>query len=328
MLKKLGGAFIAALAAILLASCSAAPAANNTTPGLARVSSSRVSTTGAPVPGRTLRKLPDGVFYFLAGATPGSCNLWEVRDSGAVRELTHNGELGISYFGAERPGIVVADAASGADELAQVTAHGIRYLRMSSGEGHGETPIVDDDGNLAYTAPPLRNQYFKVLFRRSFNGRARIVYRSRLPLSPTWGPGGQVAVVSQRYATATTKARSWLKVISTSNGKVSALRTNLRQFDYAIWGAHVPGIVISPYAGGAEFIGQGRHLMLPPHWAPLSWSPGGRELLVMRPPSAGKPEDLGLWTEKNPRAVALIGPADAGTVITQAAWLNRAASLK
>jgi len=272
--------------------------------------------------------LPSGVLYFLAGPTPGSSNLWEVRSSGAVRELTHNGQLGISSFGAAPQGIVVADAASGADELDRVTTHGVKSLRMSSWEGHGETPAVNDDGNLAYMAPPFRNRYFELLFRRSFNARARIFYRNRLPLGLTWGPEGRVAVVSQKYATATTKAKSWLMVISTKNGKVRALRTKLGHFDYAIWGAHAPGIVISPWAGGAEFIGQGVHLMLPRPWAPLSWRPGGQGMLVISPPSTGKPAELGLWTEKKPQTVAVIGPAAAGTVITQAAWLTKAASLK
>lgn len=327
MLNKRGGAWMATLSVILLASCSTASNLSATLPVPGR-SASSARPALAPVSGRALQSLPGGVFYFLAGTTPGLCNVWEVRNSGAVRELTRNSEFGISAFGAAHGGIVVADAAHGADELGQVTLHGIRYLPTSSWEGHGETPAVNNSAGLAYMTPPFRKKYFELLSRGSFNAKARVFYTNSLPLSmPAWGPGGQVAVVAERYRTTTAKAKSRLMVISAKDGKARTLHTGLSQFDYAIWGTNAPGIVISPWAGGAEYISHGKQLNLPSGWAPLSWSPDGKELLMKHPASPGKSEQLGLWTNRHPGTVRFIGHVSTRMIITEAIWLAEPAAL-
>jgi hypothetical protein len=328
MFEKRTSLSMVTLAVALVASCSCSGPLRGSSSSIGNATPD-VHPAAAPVPGETLRKLPSGVFYFLAGSNPGSCNIWEVRNSGVVRQLTHNGQSGISAMSAGRQGIVAADAAQGADELAQVMSSGVRYLPLGRGEGHGETPDINDNGALAYMVPPYRNNYFELGYRQSFNAHARVFFRSHLPLSgPAWGPASRVAVVAERYATDTAKPKSWLFVINETNGSAHQMAAALTQFDYAVWGTHAPGIVISTWGGNAEYISQGHHILLPHGWAPLSWSPDGQELLVIRPNPGAAGEEIGLWDELRPRIVTNIGRVASGFVITEAAWLARPASLK
>lgn len=93
-----------------------------------------------PLPRSVARRLPAGVFYLLAGPNPASYNLWEVSDTGAESQLTHNSRnFGISAFGASSAGIIMADSASGLDKLARLTLRGVRYLK----DGTGSAPAIN-----------------------------------------------------------------------------------------------------------------------------------------------------------------------------------------
>src|SRR5579859_7379916 len=114
---------------------------------------------GPPVPAPTLRRLPAGIFYVLAGR-PNiySANIWEITRSGQQVQLTHNRVgYGVSWFSASRAGVVMADASNGADELARLTAHGAQWLpagHTRQPEIGGQTPQIADDGEITYIVPP------------------------------------------------------------------------------------------------------------------------------------------------------------------------------
>src|SRR5215813_6151240 len=78
----------------------------------------------APLPLNVARRLPAGVFYFLAGPNDDSLNLWQVTNSGCERQLTHIRGFGVSDFGASRAGVILSEAPTGVDQLARLGPHG------------------------------------------------------------------------------------------------------------------------------------------------------------------------------------------------------------
>jgi hypothetical protein len=276
-----------------------------------------------PMPTATIRHLPPGVFYLLAGRRLATLQVWQIGPGGRETQLTHNPPgFAISALAASRAGIILADARYGVDDLARWTRHGASWIRPPHTPGsfiHGEAPDIRDDGQIVYETPPAGrgakgNQDFAIWVRRSFTGSQRIVYQRRAePGNPVFGPHGEIAIVRHRVA-----------VIISSTGKMRTLHFGAELGFYVpVWRDSAPALAVN-FAGhtAAEFFfPSGRREQLPGGWHPLAWSPAGGELLMQSVTS------LGIWSVSVPRQVAVIGKISPEFQIIEASWLRRKAPL-
>lgn len=270
-----------------------------------------------PLPTSTVRRLPHGTFYLLWGPVGAEENLWEVTASGQERQLSHNPRgYEIDSFAASRAGIVVSDALYNADLLARWTSHGADWLRPWHAPGpsvRGFAPDIRPDGEITYLTPSNA-----IWVRQSFAGPARIIYRyppNFAPGSPTFGPGGQVALV---VGPSLAKGQKPGVLIIFRNGIVRTLRTGFSRLggQPTVWGQNAPALVIPPLRGAEElFFPGGRRELLPEGWRALCWSPDGTQLLVVSATS------LGVWSLSNGR-IGVIGPVNRSSEVWQASWLS------
>jgi hypothetical protein len=298
-------------------------------PGAAPVTA---DSTVPPVTASSARHLPPGVFYFLGGPSTFNMNLWEVTRTGAEKELTHNSRGGpIHQFAASSAGIVLADGLyDEGDLLARLTSKGVVWLRPWRHPREyigGQAPGISATGQILYMLPPAQpgakgSKYFTYWIKRSFTGRARLIYRVKLfSGGPIFGPRGQVAIIGpsgQPFPGQKPGA-----IIISADGHVAELETGFTRMGYPpLWGPHAEAIEIPPAVGTAElFFANGKREKLPAGWQPYSWNQDGNELLML------KGAAIGLWSMTRPGKVTTVGELTPGFVVEQINWLNRRAPL-
>ena len=279
---------------------------------------------GGAIPLATARRLPPGTFYALVGPAPISYNLWSFDRSGRSSRLTDNRPgFGVSMFDASASGIVLADAASGVDELTVLTARG----PVLEPDGHASAPVIDDSGLVAYVKPPLRTPYFVIGERTLPAGATRIAYEQRTPLSTmSWGPGGALLLESNPHLPGVGSGPVVLLVLG-PDGRAKTVATPAGFDGVALWGEHASAIAVL-VGNRTDLVTPGGHLLvaLPAGWRPVAWSPSGTQLLVLEHPVRnGGYATLGLWQMANPASVMVIGPVS--TTVAQMAWLAAPAPL-
>lgn len=257
--------------------------------------------------------LPPGVLYLLAGPSDTSYNLWEVKGGRQV-ELTHDrAGYGISSFDASRAGIVLADASSGVDELARLTARGPQRLP----DDHASAPCIDGAGRIAFVKVgyPLR---FLLEVKASFVSPARVVYRASQPLILMgWGPGGALVAIGDDYPPGDGTGPERVIIVDGSGARVKAVP--LDHPGLVVWSATAPGMAVESWTNRTVYVSDtGQVLSMPTEWSPLTWSPDGRELLV------ASSDRLGLWVPGR-GAVKIVATITPGVAVGHAAWLDRPA---
>ena len=288
------------------------------------------SASTPPLPVSTVRQLPDGAFYLLAGRDLGNLNVWQITPDGRERLLTHcHRGYGIDGFAASRAGIVLAEASGGADNLARLTSHGAAWLRPHGDGGallRGSSPDIRGNGTIGYVTPPGKagghgaRADFAIWIRRSFTGQAGMLLRQRRALDgPVFGPDGGVAVegwVGQR-------GKRQPGIIIYGHGRVRRLSIGVPAIPSLVaWGEHAPALALAFPANDAELLFPGgQRQPLPAGWQPLAWNPAGSELLMQSATA------LGIWSRSAPGQVTRIGRISPGAQILQAAWLDRKAPL-
>jgi hypothetical protein len=283
-----------------------------------------------PLPAGTVRQLPDGAFYLLAGRDLGSLNVWEVTPDGRERLLTRcRPGYGIDAFAASRAGIILAEAAGGVENLARLTSRGPAWLRPHGDGGtmlRGSSPAIRADGTIGYVTPPGKSGSqgaradFAIWIRHSFTGPPGMLLRQRRALDgPVFGPGGGVAV--EGWVGPHDQRRPG--IIIYGRGPVRRLSTGVSAIPSLVaWGEHAPALALAFPANDAELLFPGgQRQALPAGWQPLAWNPAGSELLMESATA------LGIWSRSAPGQVTRIGGITPGAQILQAAWLDRKAPL-
>jgi len=280
-----------------------------------------------PLAAATVRHLPPGAFYLLAGTDLASLNVWEVTPGGQEKQLTHNQRgYGIDALAASGAGIILADAANGVDDLARWTSHGPSWLHLPHDPRslvRGSSPDIRGNGTIGYVTPPVRSATggssdFAIWTQRSFNGQAELVYRQYRPLDgPVFGPGGQIAIEGW-------DGRPGMRqptMIIYGHGGSRKLHTGVSAIPSLVaWGQHAPALAIAFPAHDAELLfPDGTRQPLPHGWQPIAWNPAGSALLMQSPTA------LGVWSPQTPGRVATIGTLTPGVQILQAVWLARKA---
>ena len=296
----------------------------------ARTPAPAASARTPPLPAGTVRQLPDGAFYLLAGRDLGSLNVWEATPDGRERLLTRGRPgCGIDAFAASRAGIILAEAAGGVDNLARLTSHGPAWLRQHGDGGamlRGSSPDIRGDGTIGYVTPPGRSGSagaradFAIYIRHSFTGPAGMLLRQRRALDgPVFGPGGRVAV--EGWVGQQGQRRPGMIIYG--RGPVRRLSIGVSAIPSLVaWGEHAPALALAFPANDAELLFPGgQRQALPVGWQPLAWNPGGSELLMQSATA------LGIWFRSAPGQVTRIGGITSGAQILQAAWLDRKAPL-
>jgi hypothetical protein len=286
------------------------------------VTTGQHGSTILPIPPSTLRHLPSGTFYILAGQTISSATLWQASAKGGERQLTQlvNGS-GISWMGASSAGIVVAAPSQSGGftvpVLGKVTAAGLSLRPHVL----AASPDIDTGGQIV-DAVPGRSGQFDLTIRRSYRSGARIAYRLRHPPGgPVWGPHHLIAISSSMHPPDTTGPRSRLLVINT-HGSARVKRTDFREISDVVWDPSAPAIAVANWSGAGELIWlNGRREKLPAGWTPASWNAAGSELLVESGP-INHPRKLGVWSRKHPTRVFVIGRLPTQLTIAQLSWVD------
>ena len=309
-------------------SAGGAPSASPNPSASAAPKTAAPGLSARPLPGGTAGKLPDGVYYLLAGRTLGSLNVWEVRPGRAVTQLTRNSSgHGVDALAASDAGIVLADATDGTDRLARWTRHGPSWLRHHH-QGpliRGSSPDIQGNGTIGYVTPPSgssadRNAEFSIWTQPSFTSQATVVYRQRRPLDgPVFGPHGQIAIEGWTGPQGDRRP----SVLIYRHGQVTTLTTRVSAIPSLIaWGRRAPALAVAFPAHRAELLfPDGTRRPLPSGWQPLAWNPPGTQLLMQ---SAGA---LGIWSASAPGRVRTVGVVTPGMQILQAVWLARQAPM-
>jgi hypothetical protein len=282
-----------------------------------------------PLLAPTVRRLPGGAFYLLAGRDLSTLNVWEINPSGQQRQLTHNKRgSGIDALAASPAGILLADGANGVDDLAMWTRHGPSWLHTPNDPRslvRGSSPDIRSNGTIGYVTPPRPSgtggsSDFAIWTQRSLGGRAELVYRQHRPLAgPAFGPGGQIAIEGWTGLPGQLKPT----VIVYRHGSSRNLQTGVSAIPSLVaWGEHAPALAIAFPAHQAELLfTDGRRQPLPSGWQPIAWDPSGSELLMQSSTA------LGLWSPQTPGQVVNLGPLTPGVQLLQAVWLAQKAPM-
>ena len=309
----------------MVAACGAVSVHVHVTRGGLTGTSSGLPATRArmPLSREVARRLPDGVFYVLAGANAGSYNLWEISNIGNEIQLTDNRlGYGISDFGASPAGIVMADASSGLDRLARLTGHGAVFLK----DGRGSAPDINPEGQIYYIRPGYdkSHAFFDLEVKKSFAAAGHVIYRQHADIiGGDWGPSHAIAVISGGHAPHTTGPQPRLLIMH-SNGAVKTINTGFgNSLSNVIWSEKAIGLAVTNWNGAGEVIPpNGSRVRLPRGWFPAAWSPSGSELLVV-----GRGPSIGIWQPKYPHVVRTIGTLSRSTMVGEFVWLPRPVKL-
>jgi len=316
-MKLLGAASLVAVMAASAGCGSIAAEIGSGQSSHARSWSSSSAKQTLPLPKSVVRRLPPGVFYFLAGPNFASCNIWEVSRAGDEIELTRNKVgYGISMFGASRAGVVMADASSGLDELARLTDAGAVFL----GHARASSPSISTSGQIISSRSPATTAgVFDLVERNTWSAADEVLYSSRAAITMNvWGPGGSIAILAGGHPPGTAGPHPRL-LVRNKNGRVTVVRTGLGDsLGGVIWGPHARDLAAISWSGAGELIKpSGRRVQLPNGWRPAAWSPSGGRLLVQGPHRA-----LGLWSPSRPGIVKAIGQVTQGVDVANFIWLS------
>lgn len=284
-------------------------------------------SAGLPLSRAVAERLPAGVFYLLAGTDPASYNLWQVSNAGTEVQLTHNNPgLGISDFGASPAGIVMADAASGYDELARLTSRGAIFLKNGDGSG----PVINSAGEICYEMPTYdksgNTTGFDLVIKKSFTAPGRVVRHQKDAITGNvWGPDQSVAVLSGSHYPGTAGPIPRVFTMDKS-GKITQIHASIQKnLSSLVWNEQGGGIGVGAWNNKGEVIYSGsRRYTLPVGWTPATWNPDGTQLLVWGP---GPGRKIGLWSPAKPNSIKVIGLLAKKFAIGDFAWLAKPAKL-
>jgi WD40 repeat protein len=267
---------------------------------------------GSPLPTPTLRRLPPGIFYLTAGTSNTSFNLWSVTKSNEV-ERTHNKSgFGISGFAASSGGVVMDDAASGVDQLAELTSNGSRVSSLFY-----ELGDIDPRGRILYIEVHTRPTTSFILgVEPRFGAPGTVVRQQPQPmLDAQWGPNGEIALLSGTHPPGSPGRSPTLLLLKGSKTTSLAIKSDVSSIT---WSPVAPAIAVGSWDGSGELLyPNGYRLQLPAGWFPLSWSPSGRSLLV-RGSADGA---LGVWSYESPKTIAVIRPVTTRVEVGQVVWV-------
>jgi hypothetical protein len=258
-----------------------------------------------------------GVVYFTAGPDPLSTDVYRMQGALADAErLTRSTDnLGISWMTAQPGKIVVASGrAGGVDHIETLE----QFQRRRPNPGiRGSSPALDTDGTLAYTVSGRRRG--EDLIVKLPKGPARRILH--VPQSiPVWGPAHRLYVADNRRLGGDKRRRPCV-ISGFGSHRPRIIRLPGRSVDGIIAVSRRGEIASSDKRGHLTINprrGPARRFTLP--WIPMSWSPDGRRLLVLRARDAyhgGR--QVGLLDPAN-GAVRRVGSVSGGTV-NSAVWL-------
>ena len=281
-----------------------------------------------PLPDRTVRNLPDGVFYLMAGPNPFRYTVWEVTNAGNERRIGPEARQasGIRSIGSSLAGIVVSAADVGIDYIARLKNRAIFWLPGGRAASvHGFSPQITNSGLITYETPPGQDlNKWAIRIQRSFSAPPRIVYKQSRPLgSPVFGPAGLVATFTAPYSPKPGKIQN--VVLITRLGKISRLSTGYSEIGELLWQPNAADLIVVAPGCRSELLAvpTGKTQQLPEGWCPYSWSPDGRGLLML----AHDGSSLGMWTPQRPSSVSVIGPLKHNIQIGQINWLAAKANV-
>lgn len=276
------------------------------------------SKRDALLPSSAYRMLASGQLYLLLGQ-PSSGNVWRVDISDRRdRRVTGNPQgYGVSWISGSSAGVVLADARSGVDELAELDGDRV----VARPEGHTVTPAINDAGKVAFIQIPdvvnrVGEQTYRVAIAAADGKPARTIYGQSLPLAAlAWGPYDELAVISAPGG-AQPGITSELLVLSGDGEVRRRLHPGIGPISAPVWSRTAPAIAVNGYGGRSEIITpDGRERELPIGWTAGCWNPDGRHLLLLNG------DRLALWSPARPDTVTTLGNLSTGPA-TGCAWVR------
>ena len=276
-----------------------------------------------------LRPLGQGSIYLVLG-DPGSGAIWRV-DIGQKRaqQLTHpQPQYGVSWLDASPAGLVASDASSGVDVTAVY-----RDGRMVPVAGHGYTPAISPEGDVAYVFIPdivggTGPQEWRIMLIPQAGGPERVLYSQSAPDLNTvdmvdlqWGPSNRLAVISAPGDRNGSGGTPKVLVLG-ADGKVEqSIQPAFGDIASIAWGGNAPGIAVAGMTQSVLVALDGRQVAIPRTWWPMCWSPKGDALLMRRDGL-----HLGLWRPANPSEVEALPPLPPEMNMGGCSWLEAPAT--
>ena len=308
-LKVWGASLAVALAVVSTSACSAAspaPEAPARTGG-ASTDASPSAGTGSPI-------------YLLVGNQTYSANVFQWRLGATdAKQITYNkSQYGISAIDGSRSGIVVANAATGADHLAELANDKLVPIRLPRQSRIG-APQISATGSLLFQGVrflPDKSYLYTVAVRsRVASGAVRNLIVRKTPFaSATWtNVAGQIAVLNSRPH----RKRFSIEVMSSSGKKLRSIAGDAGSFLFNMSTSPTSPLASLTNAKGYSVLVNLQTSRIRPiaaGWSTLCWRPNGQDVL------ATNGSALGLVSARRPRQAPRVVGHFAGANVYGCAW--------
>ncbi|QSB14522.1 hypothetical protein JQS43_24080 [Natronosporangium hydrolyticum] len=304
---------VAGLAGLLAGACTdSSPAPEPTTPATEFHQDIGVAVDLADYP-----RYEGTDLYLLAGPDVRTLDVYLVGFDREVERLTRSvPDLGVSFMSASGSLVVMADAATGRDELTVLDGTARRPLPGEPPGSRGFSPTLSPDGLLVYarlrpagdTADDATP--FELVTRDGVDGDPTVQLRSEGPVAGVWGPDGTI-VVRSHPGRADPEAAVEVMLLDPETGETTLLEPELDQAATLVSHPAARQVVIGDPAGGEAGlldVRTGEWTPLPSGWTGLCFDPYGERLLV------GRGGDLALLDPAEPDGPTLIGETHGGSV--------------
>ena len=217
-----------------------------------------------------------GKIYIAAGPDELNADVYRVQGTlSDARRLTWGGRVSaLTAWGGE---VVVADARrSGSDRLESLDLRAPDALPGRVIDPRGQAPELSRSGRLTWSVPLYgsegQNAGTRVYVADARGGGRRIAYQSPRDLTSGWGPDGRLAVLV---------GHPQKLVLDPGTPRETALDLGLESTlnfqtasDGTLWALGRGAVVIVSPSGASR--------RLRANWLPITWSPDGRSILVVR----------------------------------------------
>lgn len=308
-LKRIAASIAIGLTLVSTIACSAAPPVREVPARTGGASSDASPSAGAGRP-----------IYLLVGNQSYSANVFRWRlGATSGRQVTHNKSgYGISSISGSKAGVVVADAATGADHLAKLRGGKLVSIKLP-GQSRIGAPQISSTGALVFQGVRFLKDgsyLYTVAVRNNVSsGPVRNLIVRKAPFtSATWtNVAGRIAVLNSRPR----HKQFSIEIMNSSGKKLRSIAGNAGSFVFDMSVSPMSPIASLTNGEGHSVLVNLRTSRVRPiaaGWSALCWRPNGKDVLAING------SELGLVSPRQPRRSPRVVGHFAGANIYGCAW--------